>query len=77
MGGVQTSLSALAVAAVVFSGGWFAVHLARAGFDYMSSRGNPRNRAQAHESIRDNLIGFAIVIGATTIGGFIATQIHI
>lgn len=76
MGGVNTSLIALTVAAVVFAVGWFTIHLARAGFDYMSSRGNPRNRAQAHESIRDALIGFLIVVGAVAIGGFIATQVH-
>ncbi len=77
MGGVQTSLVALIAGALVFSGGWFGIHLVRAGFDYMSSRGNPRNRAQAHESIRDAIIGFAIVIGAVTIGAFIANSIHI
>jgi len=77
MAGVQTSIVALLVGAVVFSGGWFAIHTARAGFDYMSSRGNPRNRAQAHESLRDNIIGFALVVGATSIGAFIATSIKI
>lgn len=77
MGGVQTSIVALLAGGVIFSGGWFAIHTARAGFDYMSSRGNPRARAQAHESIRDNIIGFALVVGAASIGAFVASSIHI
>lgn len=34
---------------------------ARVGFDYMFSRGNPRNRAQAHESGVDIVKGVIVV----------------
>jgi ABC-type Fe3+ transport system permease subunit len=67
MNGVQAALLGLVAAGVVFGGGWFAIHQMRAGFDYMSSRGNPRNRAAAHESIRDNLIGLVLVLSAAAI----------
>lgn len=77
MGGVETSLLALTGAGIVFSGGWAAIHLMRSGFDYMSGRGNPRNRAQAHESVKDILIGFGLCVGAPALATFIAATIHI
>jgi hypothetical protein len=64
MGGVNTALIALASLFALAGVGWFTLHAVRMGFDYMSARGNPRNRAGAHESGRDLLVGGLIVIGA-------------
>ena len=51
--------------------GTAALMLSRAGFDYMFSRGNPRNRAGAHESLIDVGKGAALVMGAALIAGII------
>jgi hypothetical protein len=69
----ETSLLAIGTALGVFALGWFLLHNIRNGFDYISSRGNPRNRAQAHEAIRDTLIGAAIIAACigTGAGAFI------
>jgi hypothetical protein len=61
MGAGEASLMAIGTALGGLGLGWFLVHNIRNGFDYIASRGNPRNRAQAHESIRDSLIGAAII----------------
>lgn len=76
MGGVQTSLIALVTAGALATVGWAAIHTMRAGFDYMSSRGNPRNRAQAHESMRDIVVGIVLVGGATAVATFLVNTIH-
>lgn len=63
----------MTAALVVVAGGWFVSHGMRVGFDYMGSRGNPRNRAQAHESARDLIIGALIVAacaGGAALGFF-------
>lgn len=67
VGNIPASVTALLVLLGTLAGAWFVAHFARAGFDYMGSRGNPRNRAQAHESLRDLIIGAAIV--AMALGG--------
>lgn len=65
--GASTELIALVAAVAAVGGGWFVLHGARLAFDYMSTRGNPRNRAQAHESGRDLIIGALILAGC--VGG--------
>ena len=74
MGGVNASLLAMATAGGLAIAGWAAVHIVRAGFDYMSTRGNPRNRAQAHESMRDVVIGVLLAGGAIGIGAFVVAN---
>lgn len=66
MTGANTALLALAALLAIPGLAWFTVHAIRVGFDYMSARGNPRNRAGAHESARDLILGAAIVIFAIT-----------
>jgi hypothetical protein len=68
---INAALFALTGLAVAFGGGWFAIHQARAGTDYMSSRGNARKRAEAHESMIDNLKGLGLVLSAPVLAGLI------
>lgn len=77
MGGFSTSMIALAALFAAAGLGWFTVHAIRVGFDYMSARGNPRNRASAHESARDLILGGVIVIGAVAGSALIYNTIHI
>ena len=75
MSGANASLLALVAAGVVLAVGYAAIHVMRSGFDYMSSRGNPRNRAQAHESLWDIGKGVLLVAGAGAIGAFLVATI--
>jgi len=71
MAAANVSLLA-AVAALALAGvGWVALHVIRTGYDYASARGNPRNRAQAHESLWDAGKGALLIAGASAIAAFI------
>ena len=76
MGGVNTSLLAIVAAIVTVAGGFAAIYISRAGIDYMGSRGNPRNRAQAHESLWDVGKGVLLVLGAAAIATWAVTNIR-
>jgi ABC-type phosphate transport system permease subunit len=76
MGGANASMLALVAAAVTLGVGWIALHVIRAGFDYISTRGNPRNRAAAHETIRDIIIGTVLIVGAAAIAAFLFATMH-
>jgi hypothetical protein len=71
MGALNASLLAGAVALAGIGVGWLAIHISRAGFDYVSARGNPRNRAGAHESLWDAGKGALLIFGAPIIAGLI------
>lgn len=76
MGGVNTSLLAIVAGLVTIGGGFAAIYIARAGIDYMGGRGNPRNRAQAHESLWDVGKGLLLLLGAAAIAGWAVTNIR-
>ncbi len=76
MGGVNASLLALVAAGALLGVGAAAIYIQRAGIDYMGTRGNPRNRAQAHESIWDVGKGLLLVLGAAAIATFLVSTIH-
>ena len=76
MAGVNTSLLAIVAALAVIGVGWLAINLVRAGFDYAAARGNPRNRAQAHETLFDIGKGAILIFGAAAIAAFAATTIR-
>lgn len=58
---------ALVTTIALASAGWLALQVIRAGWDYASARGNPRNRAQAHETLWDVGKGAALIAGAAAI----------
>jgi hypothetical protein len=71
MAGLNQSLLA-AVGLLALAGvGWLALHTIRAGFDYAAARGNPRNRAQAHESLWDIGRGALLIVAAPAIATLI------
>ena len=70
MNGLETSMLAIVTALAVGGIGWAALHTIRSGFDYVSARGNPRNRAQAHETLWDVGKGAALIAGAAAIAAF-------
>jgi hypothetical protein len=71
MSGLNASLLAATVLLAGAGIGWLALHTIRAGFDYTSARGNPRNRAQAHESLWDIGRGALLIVGAPAIAALI------
>lgn len=77
MGGVNTSLLALVALGGTVAAGFAAIHILRSGFDYMGARGNPRNRAQAHESLWDVGKGILLVIGAAAIATLLVATIKV
>lgn len=77
MGNLNNSMIALATLFGTLGLGWVTVHTVRVGWDYVSTRGNPRNRAQAHESARDIMIGAAIIIGAVAGAALIYSTIKV
>lgn len=76
MGGLNASMLAIVTALAVAGAGWVAIHLIRSGFDYVSARGNPRNRAQAHETLWDVGKGAVLIGGAAAIAAFAFATIH-
>jgi hypothetical protein len=62
--GLNNSLVAMAGLMMITGVGFATVFAVRAGIDYMGARGNPRGRAQAHESLVDIIKGAVIVLGA-------------
>jgi hypothetical protein len=70
MGGLNSSMLAIVTALAVAGVGWAAIHTIRAGFDYISARGNPRNRGQAHETLFDIGKGALLIGGAAAIAAF-------
>ena len=54
---------------IPMAAGWLALTGLRAGADYAGSRGNPRNRAQAHESLIDLGKGALIMAFFGLLGG--------
>jgi hypothetical protein len=68
---VSSQMTVLIGALGVFAVSWAAIHMIRAGIDYMSSRGNPRNRDSANQSV----IGILIGLGLTGMGVAIVTFI--
>ncbi len=75
MAGVNASLLALVAAGGLVGVGFAGIYIVRAGIDYMGSRGNPRNRAQAHETLWDIGKGLLLVLGAGAIAAFLAATI--
>lgn len=75
MSGLETSMLAIVTALALGGVGWAAIHTIRTGFDYAAARGNPRNRAQAHESLWDIGKGAALIGGAAAIATFAFTTI--
>jgi sulfite exporter TauE/SafE len=75
MDALNSSLLAGATALVALGIGVAALMLSRSGFDYMMSRGNPRNVAQAHDSVIRVIQGAILVIGAALISGIIFATI--
>lgn len=76
MGNLPASLLAAVAAITLLGVGWLALHLSRTGFDYAAARGNPRNRAQAHEALWDIGKGAALIVGAPLLAAFIIATIH-
>jgi hypothetical protein len=70
MSGVNSSLLAIVTALAVAGIGWAALHVIRTGFDYVSARGNPRNRGQAHEALWDIGKGALLIGGAAAIAAY-------
>jgi hypothetical protein len=63
MQALSDELIAFVLMLALAGGGAFAVYAMRSGFDYMGTRGNPRARAQAHESLVDLVKGALIIAG--------------
>jgi hypothetical protein len=59
-----------------FGIGWVALNVIRTGFDYTSSRGNPRNRGQAHEALWDHGKGALLIAAGTIIAGLMFATFH-
>jgi hypothetical protein len=76
MGEVNTAELAVCAALALAGVGWLAIHLVRAGFDYASSRGNPRNKAAAHDTLFDVGKGALLIFGAPAIAAFIFATVH-
>lgn len=76
MTGLEASMIAIVTALALGGVGWLAIHTIRTGFDYAGARGNPRNRAQAHESLWDIGKGAALIGGAAAIATFAFSTIH-
>ena len=70
MAGLNSSMLAIVAALATGGIGWAALHVIRVGFDYISARGNPRNRGQAHESLWDVGKGALLIVGAAAIAAF-------
>lgn len=70
MNGLEASMLAIVTALALGGVGWAALHTIRTGFDYTSARGNPRNRAQAHEALWDIGKGLALIGGAAAVATF-------
>lgn len=70
--GLLALVTALAGGAVALG----ALNMVRAGVTRMSANGNPRNRAQAHDSMIDVGIGIVMVVGATAIATFLYNTLH-
>jgi hypothetical protein len=77
MGTLEASLIAAVTSIAILGVGWVALHVQRAGFDYTSSRGNPRNKAMAHESLWDTGKGALLIVGAPIIAALIFATIKI
>lgn len=76
MGNLPASLLAVVTAIASLGIGWVALHTIRTGFDYAAARGNPRNRAQAHEALWDIAKGAALIIGAAALATFIFATVR-
>jgi hypothetical protein len=76
MGGLESSMLAIVAALALGGVGWAALHTIRTGFDYAAARGNPRNRAQAHESLWDIGKGAALIGGAAGLAAFVFNTVH-
>jgi hypothetical protein len=76
MAGLNTSMLAIVAALVLGGVGWAAIHLARAGFDYIHEGNNPRGKAMAHESLWAVGKGAALIAGAAGIAAFAFSTIH-
>jgi hypothetical protein len=77
MGGLNSSLLAIVALLVTVGVGWVAIHILRTGFDYVSARGNPRNRAGAHDALWDIGKGALLIIGAAAIAAIAFQTIKI
>jgi len=71
-GSMLALVAALAGGAVALG----ALNFIRAGVTRMSANGNPRNRAQAHDSMIDVGIGMLMVVGAAAIATFLFNTLH-
>lgn len=76
MGNLNASLLAIVALLASVGVGYAAIHLSRTGFDYAGARGNPRQRAQAHESLWDIGKGLLLILGAAAIAGVAVSVIH-
>lgn len=65
---INASLLAMVAFLAVPAVGWLALNGLRAGADYAGSRGNPRNRDQAHQSLVDLAKG-ALIMAFFVLGG--------
>lgn len=57
---ITPQMMALITALALFAISWGGIHMVRAGIDYMASRGNPRNRDQANQSVVDIAKGIGL-----------------
>jgi len=76
VGGLESSMLAIVGALALGGVGWAALQTIRTGFDDAAARGNPRNRAQAHESLWDIGKGAALIAGAAALATFAFSTIH-
>ena len=70
MNGLNASMLAVVTALAVGGIGWAAIHLARAGFDYIHEGNNPRGKAMAHEALWGVGKGAALIGSAAAIAAF-------
>lgn len=71
MDAVNARLLALAAGLVILGIGGAVLMFQRVGWDYMFSRGNPRNRAGAHEGGIDIVKGLIFIISSAAIGAWL------
>lgn len=76
MGGLNASMLAVVTALALGGVGWTAIHIARAGFDYIHEGNNPRGKAMAHEALWAAGKGAALIAGAAGVAAFAFATIH-
>lgn len=76
MGNLPASLTALIVAIAGLGVGWLGLQILRTGFDYSAARGNPRNRAQSHESLWDIGKGAVLIGGGVAMAAFVVSTLR-